>query len=84
MNQLLMTRKRIADELNILPLSALSELQEFMAFLRFKSTKIEDDTIHTRQEAWNTALETTFGMWSDRDDIASDGVDYVQDIRRGH
>ena len=85
MNQLLMTRKEIVDELNILPLNVLPELQKFMAFLQFKSKKAESDNAEqSRRDAWNSALEATFGMWADRDDIAHDGVTYVQEIRRGH
>jgi hypothetical protein len=29
-------------------------------------------------------LLETFGMWAGRDDAPIDGVDYVDDIRRGH
>lgn len=29
-------------------------------------------------------LMETFGMWADRDDIPSDGVAYVNAIRKGH
>ena len=85
MSQLLMTRKEIVDELNVLPLNLLPELREFMAFLRFKGGKTADgDGKKARREEWNAALEATFGMWADRDDIATDGVAYVQEIRRGH
>ena len=27
------------------------------------------------------ALEATFGMWTDRDDLPADGVDYVTQLR---
>ena len=27
------------------------------------------------------ALEATFGMWADRDDLPADGVDYVTQLR---
>jgi len=30
------------------------------------------------------ALLETFGMWADRDDIPSDGVTYMDQVRRGH
>jgi hypothetical protein len=78
MSQLTMMKSEIVDELETLPPESLSELQEFMAFLRFKSAK------RPRQEAWRSALATTFGMWADREDIPDDGVQYVQNIRRGH
>jgi hypothetical protein len=85
MNQLLMTRKEMIDELNVLPPELLPELQAFIEFLRFKSEKTHDQVVgQTRQEMWQAALEATFGMWADRDDIAEDGVIYVQNIRRGH
>ena len=85
MNQLLMTRKEIIDELNVLPPEVLPELQAFMEFLRYKSERPHDEAVgQTRQEIWRSALEATFGMWSDRDDVAGDGVTYVQNIRRGH
>lgn len=29
-----------------------------------------------------TALESTFGLWADRDDLPGDGVDYVTEIRQ--
>lgn len=28
------------------------------------------------------ALEATFGMWADRDDLAADGLDYVTQLRQ--
>lgn len=28
------------------------------------------------------ALEATFGLWADRDDLPTDGVDYVTQLRR--
>jgi len=85
MNQLSVTKKEIINELNMLPPDVLPELQAFMAFLRFKSEKTSDETIsQPRQEMWRSALAATFGMWSDRDDVAGDGVTYVQTIRRGH
>jgi hypothetical protein len=37
-----------------------------------------------RQEMWQAALASTFGMWAGRDDVAQDGVEYVREIRRGH
>jgi hypothetical protein len=37
-----------------------------------------------RQEMWRAALASTFGMWTDRDDITQDGVAYVREMRRGH
>jgi len=39
---------------------------------------------HYRQEAWQAALKSTFGMWAGRNDIANDGVTYVQEIRRNY
>ncbi len=85
MNQLLITRKEIVDELNILPSEVLPELQVFMEFLRYKSERTHNEAVgQTRQEIWQDALEATFGMWADRDDIAGDGVTYVQTVRRGH
>jgi hypothetical protein len=32
----------------------------------------------------HAALEATFGMWADRDDLPLDGVDYVTQLRQGH
>lgn len=32
----------------------------------------------------HAALETTFGMWADRDDLPADGVDYVTQLRRSN
>ena len=85
MNQLLITRKEIIDDLNVLPQEVLPELQAFMEFLRFKSEKLPDEIVgYTRQVLWQAALESTFGMWSDRDDMVGDGVAYVQTVRRGH
>ncbi|MBU2611000.1 MAG: hypothetical protein KJ606_08680 [Chloroflexi bacterium] len=31
----------------------------------------------------NEILETTFGMWRDRQDIPTDGVEYVAQLRQG-
>lgn len=30
-----------------------------------------------------TVLQESFGMWADRTDVPPDGIDYVDDIRRG-
>jgi hypothetical protein len=35
-----------------------------------------------RQEMWQAALASTFGMWAGRDDVAQDGVEYVREQRR--
>ncbi len=84
MNQLHITRKKIIAELNALPPELLLELQTFMEYLRFKTEKIYGEGGEQIQQAlWQTALEETFGMWADRDDLAGDGVAYVQNIRRG-
>ena len=78
MDLLPVTKKEIIKELDALPPERLTELKEFIEFLRFKSEK------RPRQETWQTALAATSGMWADRDDVAQDGVEYVQNIRRGH
>ena len=85
MNQTLTIRKEIVDELNALPLEVLPELRTFMRFLQFKRAKTHNKSITSSQQMqWQSALETTFGMWADRSDIVVDGVAYVQNIRRGH
>ena len=85
MNQTSGIKKEIIHELNALPTDVLPELQEFMAFLRFRSGAMSDETpSRSRQKMWQSALEATFGLWSDRGDMAGDGVAYVQSIRRGH
>ena len=40
--------------------------------------------IITPIEQIHTLLQETFGMWADRTDIPADGVEYVDQIRRGH
>lgn len=37
----------------------------------------------TRIEEIRAILEKTFGMWADRTDIPTDGVAYMDEIRRG-
>ena len=39
--------------------------------------------IITPIEQMNALLQETFGMWADRKDIPTDGVEYVDYIRRG-
>jgi hypothetical protein len=85
MNQSVVTKNEIIAELDALPPESFSELRAFIEFLRFKRGKYGDWHVEqTRQEMWQTALQATFGMWADRDDVADDGVGYVQDIRQGH
>jgi len=85
MTQLQTTKTQIINELNDLPPEALPELRDFMPFLRFKSTRNNRESgPHSRRETWQTALQATFGLWADRDDIPKDGVLYTQNIRRGH
>lgn len=38
----------------------------------------------TPVEKIRAALEESFGMWADREDIPLDGTRYVRDIRRGY
>ena len=38
----------------------------------------------TPVEVIRERLMETFGMWADRDDIPSDGVGYVNTMRKGH
>jgi bifunctional DNA-binding transcriptional regulator/antitoxin component of YhaV-PrlF toxin-antitoxin module len=40
--------------------------------------------IITPEARIRTILEETAGMWADRADIPADGVEYVNEIRRGH
>ena len=85
MNQLTVTKKEIIDELDALPPESLPELQAFIEFLRFKQGKHGDGILEqTRQEMWQSALQATYGIWAGRDDVADDGVTYVQNIRQGH
>ena len=85
MSLLTVTKKEIIEELDALPLETFPELQAFIEFLRFKSEKGSgENSAMSRQERWRSALEATSGMWTDRDDVARDGVEYVQTIRRGH
>jgi hypothetical protein len=85
MGQLQATKKDIMDRLDKLPPETLPELQTFITFLQFKAEKLPDAFVkRSRREAWQTALQSTFGIWAGRDDIANDGVTYVQEIRRGH
>ena len=85
MSQLQVTKKDIVDRLDKLPPETLPELQTFINFLQFKAKKSPDASVeHSRREMWQAALQSTFGMWAGRDDIANDGVTYVQEIRRGH
>lgn len=79
------TRKEIMIELEALPPETLPELRAFIEFLRFKSTKdVDEARILSLSERWQAALNATFGLWTDREDVARDGVEYVQAIRRGH
>ena len=79
------TKEDIIDKLDQLPPESLSELQAFIEFLRFKSDKHAGEVVEqSRQTMWQLALQATFGMWADREDVAGDGVTYVQRIRRGH
>ena len=85
MGLLQITKKEIIKELDALPPETLPELQAFIEFLRFKSEQTTVESVGKSQsELWRTALEATFGMWADRDDVAGDGVAYVQSLRRGH
>lgn len=40
--------------------------------------------VFTPIEQVRALLEETFGMWQDRTDIPTDGVAYMDEIRRGH
>ena len=40
--------------------------------------------IITPIEQIRAALLETFGMWADRTDIPSNGVEYMDEVRRGH
>jgi bifunctional DNA-binding transcriptional regulator/antitoxin component of YhaV-PrlF toxin-antitoxin module len=40
--------------------------------------------IITPIEQVRAALQETFGMWADRDDIPSNSVEYMDQIRSGH
>lgn len=40
--------------------------------------------ILTPIEQVHAALQETFGMWADRTDIPADGVEYMDQVRRGH
>ena len=85
MNQLTVTKRDIIAELDALPPESFAELQAFIEFLRFRRDKHGDvNDEQTRQEMWQTALQATYGMWTDRNDVADDGVVYVQNIRQGH
>ena len=37
----------------------------------------------TPMEQIRAQLLETFGMWADRDDLPADGIDYMDEIRRG-
>ena len=39
--------------------------------------------VSTPVEQIQLRLQATFGMWADRDDLPTDGVDYMDDVRRG-
>ena len=85
MKQTVTIREKLANELNKLPLEVLPELQTFVKFLQFKTQITDNQPVgHDQRNQWLSALEATFGMWADRDDMAGDGVAYVQTIRRGH
>lgn len=49
MNQSLMIRKEIADEINLLPAEVLPELQTFMKYLQFKAGKINGKSVNPPQ-----------------------------------
>ncbi|MCA9994893.1 MAG: hypothetical protein KDE56_04045 [Anaerolineales bacterium] len=81
----MVTKQRIIDELDELPLETLPELQAFIEFLRFKSGRQSDAAASvSRQMQWQNALQAVFGMWADRVDEMGDSVTYVQHIRQGH
>ena len=40
--------------------------------------------ILTPENRVQAILQETFGMWSDRDELPADGVDYVNEIRPGY
>lgn len=80
----MVTKQLIIDELDELPPETLPELQAFIEFLRFKSDKqAHAPTAALKQQQWQAALQSTFGMWADRVEMG-DSVTYVQTIRRGH
>lgn len=78
-------KEDIIDKLDELSPENLAELQAFIEFLRFKSDKHIVATVEqSGKGGWQSALQATFGMWADRDDVDDDGVSYVQNIRQGH
>ena len=85
MSQLQVTKKDIVDKLDKLPPETLPELQTFITFLQFKAEKSLDASVkRSRREMWQAALQSTFGMWAGRNDIANDSVTYAQEIRRNY
>jgi hypothetical protein len=47
------------------------------------SSDAQGRLVITPLEQIHTQLLETFGMWADRDDLPTDSVDYVDEIRRG-
>lgn len=79
------TKEEIMAEVELLPPETLLELRDFIAFLRFRLVRGgPEEHLSVTSRRWQAALDATFGLWVERDDVASDGVAYVQAIRRGH
>jgi hypothetical protein len=86
------TKEKVVEALDELPPEHLSEVNQFIAFLQFRSEQLppeggqheKEPSATARQQMWQKALAGTFGMWADRDDIAQDAVEYVREIRCGH
>ena len=76
----MVTKDDVIRSLDGLPVESLTEVRRFVEFVRFK---VKPRRVALSAEQIRARLMETFGMWADRTDIPADGVEYVDNIRRG-